>query len=188
MNGDFAVYSGLSVSEGGLLGVAPESGFVLTTDNPEATAGLVSAIARMAQESFSAATFEDGTLTVPLGALFSMPELGSLSMTSTDDYSHAGTTDTVNFALSPDGANLTEADAFAFDQSLFLPETIALAFVNITPLRGALASFAQANPRAIRRDELETLQATLGLIDSMSISANSDGETSAARFTITLGE
>jgi hypothetical protein len=188
MNGDFAVYSGLSVSEGGLLGVAPQAGVALSTDNPSATAGLVSAIARMALESFSAATFEDGTLTVPLGALFSMPELGSLSMTSTDDYFLAGTTDAVNFALSGDGASLSQADAFAFDQSLFLPDTMALAYVNFAPLRGALASFAQANPNAIRRDDLEMSQAMLGLIDSMSITATVGDETSAARFTITLGE
>jgi hypothetical protein len=188
MNGDFALYSGLSVSEGGLLGVAPQAGFALATDNPSATAGLVSAIARMALESFSAATFEDGTLTVPFGALFSMPELGSISVTSTGDYFLAGTTDAVNFALSPDGASLSQADAFTFDQSLFLPDTMALAYVNIAPLRGALASFAQANPTAINRSDLEALQTALGLADSMSISAHSDGETSAARFTITLGE
>jgi hypothetical protein len=188
MNGDFAIYSGLSVSEGGLLGVAPQAGVALSTDNPSATADLVSAIARMALESFSAATFEDGTLTIPFGAVFSMPELGSFSITSSDDYFLAGTTDAVNFALSGDGASLSQADAFAFDQSLFLPDTMALAYVNFAPLRGALASFAQANPNAIRRDDLEMSQAMLGLIDSMSITATVGDETSAARFTITLGE
>jgi hypothetical protein len=109
-------------------------------------------------------------------------------MTSTDDYFLAGTTDAVNFALSGDGASLSEADAFTFDQSLFLPDTMALAYVNFAPLRGALASFAQANPTAINRRDLEMSQAMLELIDSMSITANTDGETSAARFTITLGE
>jgi len=186
LNGDFVLYLRPVLTEASPLGGTVESGWVVNTDNPEATADLVAATAELAQRQFDPATFEDDTLTVPFGAVISLPEFSRLVMTANDDVFAVGTGDTIERALDPDDT-ITDTDAYAFESDLFLDDPSLLFYINVEPLREFTLTLLEDSGMA-NEDDLEAASALLNLLDSAAITTNRAERTSTARFTLTLSE
>lgn len=186
LNGDFVLYLRPVLTETSPLGGAVETGWVVNTDNPEATAELVEATADLAQRQFDPATFEDDTLTVPFGAVVSLPEFSPLVMTATDDVFAVGTGDTVERALDPDDT-VTDTDAYAFESDLFLDDPSLLFYISVEPLREFTLTLLE-DSGMVNEDDLEAASALLNLLDSAAVTTSRAERISTARFTLTLGE
>lgn len=188
MSGDFVSYVRLVENADSPIGILPEMGFVMSTDNPESTAQLVAGIGQLAQNAFAPTTVEDGTVTVPLGQLFSVPELFTVKVTSNDEYFIYGTETSVDYALDPSGDSITTTEHYGFESALFLPDPFSLWYVDFAPIRAAFAAFMETMP-LVPEDDAAMLSSLLEVVNTASItgSQGEDGNLSA-RLTLTLGE
>lgn len=189
MSDDVVVAAGATLNEDMMLGVEAVSTTIISTDNPEATAELVEGIAALATNAFAPATFEDGMLTIPVGTLISQPELGVQMITSTDEFFISGTANAVNFALGGDGDALTSTEGYAFESGLFLPEPTSLLYIDMAPIReaanAAIAASGMIDPEG---EEAIIANTLLSIIETSSVTIASNGDSSTARFTLTVSE
>jgi hypothetical protein len=192
MNGDHALFVSLPTGAepvfGFDMGFSVQSGLVMATDNPGETAAYVEALAGVAADMFTTATYEDGLVNIPLGDLISKPELGNIAVGSNQDVIAAGDRQAVEFALNPGDQSITSTPTFTFEQGVFLPETGFLAYIDLAPVRAALTAFYEANPDQVRTKEAAGLRSLLSMFDTASITATCDDTGGKIRFSLTLGE
>ncbi len=189
MNGDFAVYLRLPVFEGensllNMLGFNVENGMVMAIDDPELIAEYVAATADQVLDMFNNATFEDGTLVLPLGDLLSMPEIGAVAWVSDDSVLASGSLSSVEFALAPSGDSIRSTDTYAYESALFLPETSTVWYIDMVPVRRIFEAFVEANPDMVTVEDTVIANTLLSIFDTSSITATD----TALRLTLTLGE
>ena len=186
MDGDFLLAMRPRLNINDLFDSGLDFAFLLATDNPEATAALVEEVAKNTIAAFSAATFEDGMLRTPLGALISQPELGVSAMTSTDSFLAMGSAALVDDMLAPEAA-LSGTDNYAFESSLFVDDPYLLFYIDFAPIAQLLVDGVEAINMGLdgNSDALNTLAA---LLDSSAISAGRADGIATTRLTITLGE
>ncbi|MFW5691189.1 MAG: hypothetical protein ACOCXZ_01700 [Chloroflexota bacterium] len=189
LSGDFVNYvTANTVMEPASLQLG--SNLLLTNDNPELVSALIEEMAAQAQETFNPSTFEDGVLTVPFGALFSLPDLLALQVASSDDVVVVGSPQDVAFALAPAGDALTSSATYVYEAAFFLPETTTLWYVDMTPVRAVLDAInegmIEVDPQ-MRRDLMD-LRMLAGLLDTASITAADTDGGFAIRATLTLAE
>lgn len=194
LDGDYALFAGLPIGDektpiGQLLGFEMEYGFIITTNNPDETTRFVEVVAETAQEMFGTTRFEDGLITVPLGDIFSMPDMANVSLGSNDSVMAGGSSASVAFALTPtDGGAITGTPGFVYESAFFLPQTGALAYVDLAPIRAAFEAFVTANPRALYRQDAEDMRLLLSFFDTASMTAVYSETGGNIRVTLTLGE
>jgi len=189
MNGDTVLSAGARLDDASPVGVVPEFGLLMTTDNPDATAEFVENVTEHIANVFAPTTFEDGVGTIPLGALVSMPELASITLASNDDFLMFGTTDTVNFAIEPGDASVLDTDNYAYESGLFLEGTYTLFYINGAPLRDtANELIASGIIPDVSAEDAEIIDGLMRIFESSSITATLEDGVSRSRITLTLGE
>lgn len=186
MDNDFVLAMRPRLEAENLLTSNVDLSLLLGTDNPEATAAIVEEFAKDVIAQFSAATFDDGTLRVPFGALISRDDLAVLAMTANDTFMAMGTELYTN-ELGNTDAPVTGTDHYAFESSLFLEDPFMLLYIDLEPLVGEAREALELSG-LVPPFLLEAFDGASNLIDTSSITfARADG-IATARFTITLGE
>lgn len=198
MSNDALTYTSLMIDEDADVPVRLGNGNIMTTDNPEATAAFVEGQAARILNVFNTATFEDGVITIPVGAVFSQPDTNKIA--STDTFYVSGTSDLVDFALAP-GESLLDTDTYAFESGLFLEGTATLWYIDMAPIReafdvavasGMLEDMADMGmgdmDMALTEENAAVISDLLGLLDTSSITSVSGDGDGVSRFTLTLGE
>ncbi len=193
LNGDFTAFLRLDKLEEPphpLLTILPEFALVVSTDNPQSSTELVSGLALMAENAFSFTRFEEGALTIPLGELISSPDLLSLTVTSNHELFVAGTTDSVQFALSGTENNIVNTPTFKAESELFLDDAFSLFYLDMALVREAVTAYLLAHGEMLdlAPSDTESLKAVLSLVDTSSVTASQREEGLVVRMTLTLGE
>lgn len=163
---------------------------LVTSGDPEVTGQILEAMAETAQAIFNPATFSDGRLDVPLGALFSMPDVLTITSAITDEFLVSGSPDDVDFALEPSGDAISDTERFSFEAGQFLPNATSLWYIDVGPLRDLLGGFLEAqgeNLDETTRGDLNDLGTLLELLDTSAITTANTETGGVLRATLTLG-
>jgi hypothetical protein len=185
LNGDGVVFSEL-VPFGDFATL--RNGFVISTDNPEATAAYVEAQAELALNAYNTATFEDGVLTLPVDNLIPFAGTWEIVLASNDEVGYLGAGDGAEFALEPSGDSVTTTDLYGFESNAFLDNFSVLWYINMEPVRevidGVLAEIGE--DEMLDEEELAMVDMALGLLDTASVTVSGTETSSVTRFTLTL--
>jgi hypothetical protein len=164
---------------------------IFSNEVPDVTAQLVEEIATIITESFAPATFEDGIVNAPLGAILSLPDVLTFSIGSNDDVVAIGGTQSVNFALNPGDATITSTEGFAFESSMFLSDPSTLLYIDAAPLRATLSKFVDDNADMFSSSDMRDIQdlmVLLNIVDTASVTTTQGDGFVAARFVLSLGD
>jgi hypothetical protein len=162
-----------------------DTGFLLTTDNPAATAALLDKIAENVMRQFGAATYENGRLTVPLGAIVGQPQLGTFEVFSSEDFFAIGTgSGTLESMLNPT-TSITAGEGYQFASGLFLENLTTLLFVNGEAIQEAMLQLMDLDPAATNMERAE-VNAVFSVIQSAAVSVTETNNVTNARFMLAL--
>lgn len=198
MNGDFVAYQDITTLEGVPLldGDIPQvtslSSIILSTDDAGTSAAFLDAIARDITRVFTVATYEDGTLQIPLNqVLTNLPEIANISITAADDVFIVGSSAAVDFALNPTSANLSSGEAFTYEANFFLPDAQMLMFMDPAPLRELAAEILESQRDTMSPWDVADAEmglAILGAFQSLGVTSTITPDANLTRFTITFSE
>ncbi len=186
LNSDFVTYLTFDVNEQtseASVGVNA----ILRSRDADVTDVIVERVAGIFTDIFNPATFEDGVLNVPFGALVYDPAALSFSIATDGDLILVGDSGDVAFmGGETDGAaTLTDLTVYGFESSLFLPGTTSVWLVNFPPFATVSAAMTEM---LSGEDAMNAAMAgmALSVFDSASITtAPTDGGT-AIRLTLTF--
>jgi hypothetical protein len=188
LDGDFAFYLTANYNaESNSIDLG--SNALLVSSNPDNTAQFVEELTEIVTESFNAATFEDGILDIPFGAVISMPDLLTLTVATDDEIVVVGSPQDVDFALEPGDDSLSATDAFVYDdEMLILDDAISVWYLATEPIVALVDDLIDAEILSeSEAGQVGLVTLLVGLLDSATISAATpDGEAFVIRVTLTF--
>ena len=186
MNGDHVAFVRANVTDDPMTS-GLESGNLMVIDDSVAVTEVVEKVAAYVTRAYGGATYEDGTLSVSLEALLGLEELGTMTITTTDEFLVSGSDTAVDVLLNP-GDAITGTDIWAFESNIFLVEPDAVFFINGAAIRDAADQLINLVGDQVTVSEAQAIQAVLSIVDSAAITLQENDSGTTARFTITLSE
>ncbi len=190
LNGTNALYVSIDPQEvRGVSVPVPSPGVLFMTDDADASAAYVEAMAGIVTDIFANATFEDGVLHLPANELgLVVPEeyqslvgLLDMELASGEGFIAFGRPATVQYALDPQGNNLTDIGTYEYESGLFLEDPTSVWLINVPPVIDPLINFLTESEMASESD-IAMLESLLHIVATSSITISDHH----ARFTITL--
>lgn len=190
LNGTNALYVSIDPQEvQGVTVPVPSPGVLFMTDDADASAAYVESMAGIVTDIFANATFEDGVLHLPANELGlvvpeqyqSMVGLLDMELASGEGFIAFGRPATVQYALDPQGNNLTDIGTYEYESGLFLEDPTSVWLINVPPVVDPLVNFLRESGMA-SESEIAQLESLLHIVATSSITTGNN----SARFTITL--
>lgn len=191
MTGDYATY--LRVLDYGDAGYSADGGVILNNDDPAAAEAFVQGQRNALNDLYVSYDDSDNMIVVPYISDILRSALGDnnpfgqdldLLLGWNDDLLAFGTRPGVTQIMSGDMASLADDDRYQAATAYFLPDAQSIAYLNLAPMSPLLTDLAEA----ASAPELNAVVSVLGLIESSSVSAvyNEDTSISSVRMVITL--